>query len=415
MRIAIISKADSSGGGASRVAEDLHDTLLAAGHEVGHWCTYAQSFGKTRHPLWGSGLSRRLSWFSYGVSKYLGLGETIPAEAWPLLRARLWKHFDIVHIHDTTMALSPLAMDFLSRRMPVLWTMHDCSPFTGGCLYPMGCERYKAQCGNCPERGPWPLSGRFDNTSLFLKEKRWLHSSGRVALCAPSKWMAEKAEGSGNVRVPVNIVANGVDTDLFRPFSDEERSSLRRCFGIADDRPVILLSSWSLADRRKGAAEAARALHCVKDLNPFVILVGNVNPDLKRHLLPLEFFEAGYVSDRRLLALWYGLADFYLFPSRADNQPLSVLEAMSCGLGVMGFRVGGVAEMVEQGVDGFLVSDGDADGLGLALRDVLGRGLWKEWKAPARMRAVEHHNMETFRRNHEDLYRKTIEKWSRAR
>lgn len=414
MRIAIISKADASGGGASRVAEDLHDTLLAAGHEVGHWCSYANGFGATRHSLWGGRLNRKIARFAFDVSKYFGLGETIPAEAWPLLRADLAKNFDIVHVHDTTMTLTPLSMAYLSRRMPVLWTMHDCSPFTGGCLYPMACERYKAACGNCPERGPWPLSGRFDNTSFFLKEKRWLHASGRVALAAPSKWMAEKAEQSGNVRVPVDIVANGVDTDLFHPFSDAQRSSLRSCFGIADDRPVILLSSWSLGDRRKGAAEAARALHAVKDLNPFVILVGNGNADLRRDLAPLEFFEAGYVADRRLLALWYALGDLYLFPSRADNQPLSVLEARSCGLGVMGFRVGGVAEMVEQGIDGLLVSDGDADGLGLALRDVLGRGLWRDWKAPARLRAIEHHGMEAFRRNHEDLYRKTIENWSRV-
>lgn len=415
MRIAILSKADSTGGGASRVAEDLYRHLPDAGHHVVHWCSFADKYGERREHLWGGRRYRNLAWLGYGVSKYAGMGESIPLEIWPLSQARLWDNFDIVHVHDTTMAISPFTLDFLSRRMPVLWTMHDCSPFTGGCLYPMGCEKYKSSCGSCPERGAWPLTGALDNTSLFLKEKRWLHKSGRVALCAPSRWMAGMAVSSGNVKRPVDLVPNCVDTDLFRPLDTDEKRAIRRLFGVPEGKTVVLMSSWSLADKRKGGEEAATAVDAVKDLDPYFVLVGNPSPALREKIAPMGFVETDMIKDRRLLALWYALSDIYLFPSRADNQPLSVLEAMSCGLGTVAFRAAGVAEMIEPGLDGMLVPDGDACALGAALRHAIATGEFENWKVPARERMLRDHAIPVFVRNHEDIYARTIEEWKAFR
>lgn len=171
MRICEVSKADSFGGGASRVAEELSQLLFSDGYSAEHWVSWTgKGYDHRRRPLYGS-LERVIRKAHNATKAILSMPELVPYELPIFYRNGRVEQFDLFHFHDISSAISPLTLLHLSRSKPVVWTMHDCSPVTGGCLYPMSCERYKLGCGSCPQLGTWPIDTRFDFTRALRSVK----------------------------------------------------------------------------------------------------------------------------------------------------------------------------------------------------------------------------------------------------
>ena len=218
LKLAQLSKADSIGGGASRVAEELADALRITGHEVTHFASYtSHGFGEFQRSLllqnkWMHFLHKK----TLSLSRRLGIAEIVPLELLALWRNNI-SQFDILHFHDLTSAISPFTLIWLSRKQPVVWTLHDCSPFTGGCLFPMDCNYYKSECRKCPQIGVWPLDSICDCTHIMQAIKSRLHRTKRIHYVAPSKWMARKAFESGKLPVEPVVIANGVNTETYKP------------------------------------------------------------------------------------------------------------------------------------------------------------------------------------------------------
>ena len=79
----------------------------------------------------------------------------------------------------------------------------------------------------------------------------------------------------------------------------------------------------------------------------------------------------GYVREAERKALAYNAADVFAFPTKADNQPLVIMEALACGLPVVSSHLGGVPEMIQQGETGWLAEPGDAVKFAEGLRSAL--------------------------------------------
>lgn len=406
MRIAQISKADAFGGGASRVAEELTQILNQSGYLAHHWASWAgHGFDRTvRFPLYGK-FERHIRRLHH-IGKKVGFPELIPFELPMLLRKGRWREYDILHFHDLSSAISPLTLLYLSRLKPVVWTIHDCSPFTGGCLYPMDCERYQQGCGRCPQLGEWPIDTRLDFTRFLQSVKRRVHRSGQVIMATPSQWMADTAFGSGLLPHKPLVVHNGIDTERFRP---QERSEVRARLGLPQGAPLVLLSAGNFLDERKGSRDALEALRAVQDLGLHLVLVGIINED-GRHLLDgLDYHETGYIGDPQQLADHYAAADLFLFPSLADNQPLVVLETMATATPVVGYQTGGIPELVVQNETGFLVPQNDVSGLAQALRIAFEGDTVRRWGSAARQRAVDLFSHEKHLESHLSLYQRILQ------
>ena len=406
MLVAEISKSDMVGGGASRVAEEIAVGLRADGTRCDHWSRFSSCGfdSKTRFSLYGGRTSRCFSYIHRLLLK-MGYPELVPLELMALRRFG-WSQYDVFHFHDLSGAISPFTLHWLSKRRPVVWTFHDCSPFTAGCLYPMDCEHYKTGCGACRQLRKWPLACSFDHTRTLARIKRNLHMKRRVVMVAPSSWMADMAVGSGMVPDRPRVIPNGVDVDVFRP--NESCKEAKAFLGIRGDRPVVLVAANSLSDSRKGAAYAFEAIRAIRDLNPFVVAVGRSNAELERCLSGIDYICTGFISDQKLLARWYALADVFVFCSLADNMPLAILETMACGVPMVGFKTGGIPEMVKQDVTGFLVEKMDQKGLNDALRRALTNDVAVMWGVEARRMAVNNYSMERFISAHKSLYAEVI-------
>lgn len=399
MKIAIISKWDKTGGGASRVAEDLVKLLNQNGHTAHHYHAGDIKKNGFSRPLYGyfQSFFRKL----YALMRKIGVTEFVPFELGFLISAVKKEKYDLLHFHDISSVISPLSLNYFSNRVPVVWTIHDCSPFTGGCLYAMECVKYQSNCLSCPRQGEWPIDSLFDLAfaNRWLKSK--LHKQDSISLVTPSQWMAKFALSSNMIRKMPMLISNGVDTKVYRPIDiDDERKKL----GILEEQTVLLIVAGSLSDKRKGTRYALEAIKAIEDLNPFVILVGKAEDTLENELQGVSYHITGYIRDEEKLNAYYATADMFLNCTLADNQPLVVLETMASGTPTVGFKTGGVPEMVVHDETGFLVEQKDMSALKIALRDIVVNKRYVQWGENARKRVEKHYTADLFLKRHLELY-----------
>ena len=385
MKICEISKADKAGGGASAVAEMLSDDFRYSGLPTLHYTYWAdKGYDYYRRNLYGE--DRKLFCaLNEKLKRELSLAEVFPFEA-NHLQSEIQKFgFDVVHFHDISSAISVRTLARLAKIVPTVWTLHDCSPFTGGCLYPMECRRYvlPQHCGKCPQLGSWPVDTKWDTTWINHRLKTRAHSTGQIHLVSPSRWMAEQAKNSGMINQEIQVIPNGVDTQFFFP---REKSIVRERLNIPDAHTVLATISGHLADERKNVRAVIEMLTKLDCSDITLLLIGNINPEILEKTKGFNVAFSGYVHSADKMAEVLSAADAYVFTSLAENHPLSVLEAMACGLPILGFQTGGVSEQVVHGYHGLLCPTGDNNALLSCVAAALASGNLLSWGEASRAR-----------------------------
>lgn len=175
----------------------------------------------------------------------------------------------------------------------------------------------------------------------------------------------------------VEVVPNGVDTAKFNPDVDcewvKEKYHLKGC------KTLIFVGALTTWHTYKGLEELLRAFALIRSKceNLKVLVVGGGNlmgyyQQLAKQLLGGErVVFAGYVDDNALPAC-YAASDFAVLPSRDSSEGfgLVLLEAMACGLAVIGSAVGGIPEIVKEWTNGILVEPRDPQGLAKAVHSL---------------------------------------------
>jgi glycosyltransferase involved in cell wall biosynthesis len=277
-------------------------------------------------------------------------------------------HASIITLHWVARLLDYGAFfGSVPRRAPVVWRLSDMNAFTGGCHYDEGCGRYTAACGACPQLGS---RNPDDLAQQVWRRKRAALDQvppGRLQIVALNQWIAAEARRSALLQgVPVHVIPNGLDTVAFAP---RDKRFARQVLGLPPDAPVVLFIAASTGNRRKGFALLAEALGGLADLPGLqLVSVGRGEVQLGGGIPHIAL---GPLSHDRMLSVVYSAADVFVIPSLQDNMPSTVLESMACGTPVVGFDVGGVAEMVRPGATGLLARAGDVGELRAAVRRLL--------------------------------------------
>lgn len=311
---------------------------------------------------------------------------------------------DVVHLH--WVAGGFLRVETLARfKRPVVWTLHDSWPFTGGCHVPDQCRRYTDACGACPQ-----LRSRHEHDLSRMvwirKERAWRRVP--MTLVAPSRWMAQCAGDSSLFRGRrIEVIPNGVDLDAIRPV---EKGEARRALGLPEDRQYLLFGAVrGLSDSNKGAQYLAPALEKLARAGlgqtVEVLLFGRDVPDSKLDLgLPTRYL--GYFEDQQDLNRLYSAADLFLAPSRQENLPCTVMEALACGTPCVGFDVGGMPDLITHGVDGYLAPPFSPESLAEGMAWVLGAAAeGAPFQAACRLKVEEKFDIRLCAQRHLDLYR----------
>ncbi|MBF0498224.1 MAG: glycosyltransferase [Deltaproteobacteria bacterium] len=412
MKIAVISKSNADGGGASRVAEDLARWLNNVPGIVAHLWVHCPGKRSAPHHRWLS-----INKWVYLIhrtcrllSRYAGLPDFLTPE---LIFFRLAKKddYDLYHFHDISETFSPLAMRWIARRAPAVWTFHDSSPFTGGCMSPMDCTAYQTGCRNCPQLNCLHLMTPVDFTGAMQSYKRKIARTGLITPVVPSRWMADQAMKSGMFSSPPIIIPNGIDTDLFRPY---DKRRVRIQLGLPQDEFIVLIAANYLTNERKGGQYALDAINsCQRRV--FILAVGNGGDSVTRRLPDRPAANTGFIGDLNKLSMYYAAADVFLFPSLVENCPLSILETMACGTPAVTFRSGGVPELVTHKETGWMVEPKDTAGLTEGLQFCYDHPeTLAEWARAGQIRASGH-DPRTIINHHLKLYQEVVSEKGKRR
>jgi len=284
---------------------------------------------------------------------------------------------DVLHLHWVAGWLSAYEIRRLQDLgKPIVWTLHDQFPFTGGCHYAQTCRGFVRACARCPQLQPdaQPLA------SLTLAQKRDFIDPARLRLAAPSRWLARCARESALFRTSrIDVVPYGLDVSARRTIS---RAAAREALDIPADAVVVFASSVNHRETRKGDAHLVEALGLIHKG------ASRRSAGLERRLLVLTAGDGArdgavggftartlgaLAADDPRLSQAYRAADVFVLPSLEDNLPNTLLEAMAAEVPVVAYRTGGIPDMLEDGVNGRVVRRGDvkalADALGTLLTD----------------------------------------------
>lgn len=290
----------------------------------------------------------------------------------------------------------------LPAHLPVVWTLHDMNPFTGGCHFDGECGKFAARCGACPQLASNDPS---DLSAQVWKRKREafssLRSTERFHLVTPSRWLqGEVSRSTLMSKFRCTVIPNALDTEQFQP---RERGAARKLLGIPVDSAVILfLADWA-GEKRKGFDLLVEALKPFRnDRRVFLLAAGR---ELPAHDLGPQLVTTGYLTGEKQLSWVYSAADVFVLPSLQDNLPNTALEALACGVPVVGFDVGGIPEIVREGETGLLVRAKDVAGLRAAITSVVeNKDARVRMSEAGRRYAVENYGLEIQARRYLELY-----------
>lgn len=266
---------------------------------------------------------------------------------------------DLIHFHNLHGCYLHLPSLFRTLRkldVPVVWTLHDCWPFTGHCAYfdYSGCERWKTECHHCIQQKNYPICVGLDGSKRNHRMKKNAFSSLRkLCFVAPCEWMTDHLKASYLGHYPVRVIVNGVNPAVFHPVE----STLRERYGLTEQK--VCLSVASEWDQRKGLNYLKDAADILGERYTFVV-IGLSDDQIAS--LPSSMIGIRSTADTNELAAWYTTADCFVNPTLEDNMPMVNLEALACGTPVVAFHTGGCPEAVDE-TCGIVVPKGDLSAL----------------------------------------------------
>jgi glycosyltransferase involved in cell wall biosynthesis len=275
--------------------------------------------------------------------------------------------YDVINVHWHARFLSIDNVGALTHSgKPVVMTVRDMQPITGGCHFFHGCTRWKGDCRGCPQLP----DGHGETAAAALAAKRAGYNFDNLTLVALSnhtRGILEQTPYFRNCRI--ETIPNSIETDIFRP---HDKSEARAELGLPQDRKIIGYVP-SFSSEVKGYKEILAAFVAIEGRipsgDPLVMLVGNETPATQE--IRFDKKSLGYINDNRQLARAYCAADVIVVPSLEETFSNTTAEAISCGVPVVGFKTGAIPDLVVDGKTGFTSHVGDVDGLARGIVDVL--------------------------------------------
>jgi glycosyltransferase involved in cell wall biosynthesis len=278
------------------------------------------------------------------------------------------KEADIINLHWVAGIVNYETMKKAFGNKPIIWTLHDMNPFTGGCHYAGDCEKYLSECFCCPQLGS---TIKNDASNNIWNTKKNSYQNLNINVVTPSKWLGKCANESSLFHSRnVQIIPYGFPLEKFKPY---ETHALKEKYGISEYTKLVLFGAESVTNMRKGFAYLLESLKQVQVKPGKEIklgIFGNIPDEIKIES-KFEIIKFGSFADEVEIAKIYSLADVFVIPSLEDNLPNTVVESMACGTPVVGFNIGGIPDMISHLKTGYLAEEKNINDLALGIFTVL--------------------------------------------
>jgi glycosyltransferase involved in cell wall biosynthesis len=389
-------------GGAARAAYRIHESLRNHGHLYRIDSRFRAVSGASADPTIHVGSPRRsnpvTARLQFRLNRWARSGfctrnPSWHSIAWPAiglgkeLNQSLQHETDLIHLHwvgefncygDVTLSIEEIGR----LRPPLIWTLHDQWPFCGAehYVFPPGpgetespdhryALAYSASSRSQCEQGP-----DLNRRTWLRKRRAWRTP---MQIVCPSAWMADCVRRSTLMGDwPIHVIPNPIDLSIWAPWDPIQA---RKLLGLPIDRPLLLFGAMDpTGDPRKGADLLFDSLGYLRQqiadtagLEPELVIFGQSLPSAAQ-ALGFQTHFMGMLQDDLSLRLLYAATDVFVLPSRQDNLPNTGLEAHACGVPVVAFRTGGLADIVDHGTTGYLADPFSPEALAVGIRWVIG-------------------------------------------
>ncbi len=376
-------------GSTGQIMLSIADAAREKGYEVLCAVPNSRTNKRIKHGnllLFGSSLLRnlgvKLSYYT-GLSGFFSVFNTI------LLLYKIGRFKpNIVHFHNLHQDYInlPILFSHLRRKnSKVVWTLHDCWAFTGGCphfIY-VNCEKWKAGCQECPIYDQYPESWRDNSKTMYKIKKALFPSIKQLTIVTPSHWLAECVSHSYLGDKDIRVISNGVNVELYTPCLRSQ--AIANLLKINDVSSKHDYYKTLLSDINKGNKFVIMAVASVwnndKGLSDYIslnsrltsddvlIMVG-VDEELSK-TLPKSIVCIPPIRNADEMVSMYNIADVILSLSKAETFGLTIAESMACGKPAIVYNNTAQKELVSND-SGFLVNDGDIEGVLSAVKRIKG-------------------------------------------
>lgn len=364
MKKLLIINVSTNSGSTGRIAEEIGQTAISNGYDT--YFAYGRLARESKCKLIKIG--KKLNVKLHGIESRLfdnhGFSSRIATKRFIKDIERIKP--DIINIHNLHgyYINVKILFEYLNKtNIPIVWTFHDCWPFTGHCSYfdRYNCTKWKTECHSCPNKHGYPSSLLLSRAKRNFNKKRKLFSNyKKTTIVTPSNWLSDITKQSFFKGKNIVTINNGTDLTTFKIVNGNKRHSLNL------QNKKIVLGVASIWDKRKGFDDFVKLNDLLSDEYK-IILVGLNKKQIES--LPENIIGIERTESVHELAELYSMADVFVNPTYSDNFPTTNIEALACGTPVITYKTGGSPEAIDE-MTGVVVEQGNINKLKEAIESV---------------------------------------------
>lgn len=244
---------------------------------------------------------------------------------------------DLIHLHNLHgyYINIELLFDFLSEyNKPVVWTFHDCWPYTGYCCYydNINCNNFENGCLNCKHGFSYPFSIFKQNIkSEYIKKKELFTRIKNLTIITPSTWLKKEVCKSFFKDNKIEVINNGIVLPHFE--NKTKKANKIKVLAVAN--------IWTI---EKGIKELVGIVNEL-DNDIEITVVGKMSMKY-RNILKKRCTLIKRTNNKDELNKLYYSHDVFINPTLQDNFPTVNIESISCGTPIITYNTGGSVEVI---------------------------------------------------------------------
>lgn len=379
MKVLILSTYEKSGG-AAIAANRLMNALNKNGVKASMLCRKNISWGPKalRKQSWTSIWERFIVWMNNGFSRKGLWAVDIANCGQDIFHTKEYQEADVIHLHWVNQGFLSLdAMEKIARSgKRIVWTMHDA--WNSLAIHHLKINEDNSM--QCLSRKVW-------------KRKKKLYDLDAIQFVTCSKWLQKEAQESAIMKdCSILSIPNPIDTSFYKPM---EKQEARRVLGLPQDRKLVLFVAQRVDNPFKGMNYLPH-----ENVGWDYVMMGSGEEKIRETLSGAVVHSLGYVTDAERIRLAYSAADAFVLPSLSENLPNTIMESMACGTPCVGFNVGGIPEMIDHEVNGYVARYRDYADLKKGMEYVL----MNDFSAECRQKVMQNYSEESVVERYMEVY-----------